>query len=288
MLIDKSHTRWAVASLAIGVIATGVYVWAGRRDPSGARGGSTTGLWFGIFAAGLMLFAMLLSALRKVPSWWWIGARQTWLRGHIWLGALSGVLSLYHSGFRGGGPLERGLWVVLALTLATGVIGLLLQQFLPRLITTRVPSESPTEQIPHLCTVIRHRADALVDDICRQIEANPAGAATTTEEIGAKEGVRRYYQDQVRPFLSETYRRSSPLAAPLGAETLVATVSGLARVDGVREPAAELGDLCEVRRQLGEQQRLHRWLQGWLLVHIPLSWVLLVLVVVHAFWSLYY
>jgi hypothetical protein len=287
MLIDKNHQRWAITTLAIGAIATGVYVWASWRDLYGARGSSVTGLWFGVCAAALMIFAMLLSALRNVPSWWWIGARQTWLRGHIWLGALSGWLSLYHSGFRWGGPLERGLWIVLALTLATGVLGLVLQQFLPRLITARVPSESPPEQLSHLCTVIRRQADALVDEICRQIEANPE-AVGTTDEAEAKEGLRRYYQDQVRPFLSEPYRRSSPLAAPLGAETLAATIRGVARADGVRDPASELGALCEARRQLGEQQRLHRWLHGWLLVHIPLSWVLLVLVVVHAFWSLYY
>ena len=59
------------------------------------------------------------------------------------------------------------------------------------------------------------------------------------------------------------------------------------RADG-QAPAAELGEICEVRRQLGEQQRIHRWLHGWLLIHVPLSWALLVLVLIHAFWSLYY
>ena len=80
-----------------------------------------------------MVYAGLLSAMRNVPSWWWIGPRQTWMRGHIWLGLLSGVLILCHSGYRWGGPLEIALWVVLIAMLMTGIYGLVLQQVLPRL-----------------------------------------------------------------------------------------------------------------------------------------------------------
>ncbi len=277
-----------MASLAIGVITTGVYVWADRRQPGGLTGGSIVGLWFGIGAAGLMIFAMLLSALRKVPSWWWIGSRQSWLRGHIWLGTLSGWLSLYHSGFRWGGPLERGVWVLLALTLLTGVFGLILQQLLPRLITARVPRESPYEQIPHLCAGLRSQADDLIEEIRRLIEANPRATSVVEGDEAAKEKLRRYYEDQVRPFLSEPYLRSSPLASPMGSSTVVAAVRVLSWADGVSELASHLGEVCESRRQLGEQRRIHLWLHAWLLVHVPVSWALLALVFCHAFWSLYY
>jgi hypothetical protein len=56
----------------------------------------------------------------------------------------------------------------------------------------------------------------------------------------------------------------------------------------VKEQVTELQRLCDERRQLAEQERLHRLLHGWLLVHIPLSAVLLVLGVAHAVMSLYY
>ena len=42
------------------------------------------------------------------------------------------------------------------------------------------------------------------------------------------------------------------------------------------------------RRRLAEQERLHGWLHGWLLLHIPLSAALLVLGVAHAVTALYY
>ena len=53
----------------------------------------SAGLWFGSAGSLLMIYAGLLAAHRKVPSWWFLGARKTWLRGHVWLGLLSVVLS---------------------------------------------------------------------------------------------------------------------------------------------------------------------------------------------------
>ena len=39
----------------------------------------------------------------------------------------------------------------------------------------------------------------------------------------------------------------------------------------------DLEDICDEARQLVRQERLHHWLHGWLLVHIPLSLALILL-----------
>jgi hypothetical protein len=44
----------------------------------------------------------------------------------------------------------------------------------------------------------------------------------------------------------------------------------------------DLENICEEKRQLDQQSRLHKILHGWLLVHIPLSYALLLLGAVHA------
>ena len=44
----------------------------------------------------------------------------------------------------------------------------------------------------------------------------------------------------------------------------------------------DLENICEEKRQLDKQNQLHKILHGWLLVHIPLSYALLLLGVVHA------
>jgi hypothetical protein len=46
--------------------------------------------------------------------------------------------------------------------------------------------------------------------------------------------------------------------------------------------------LCEQRSQIEQQRRMHRWLHGWLLVHVPLSYALVLLGAVHAVMALYY
>jgi hypothetical protein len=53
-------------------------------------------------------------------------------------------------------------------------------------------------------------------------------------------------------------------------------------------PIAALEDVCEEKRQLDDQVRLHHWLHGWLLVHLPLSAALLLLAFVHALIALRY
>jgi hypothetical protein len=50
----------------------------------------------------------------------------------------------------------------------------------------------------------------------------------------------------------------------------------------------DLQDICDEARQLQKQERLHHWMHGWLLVHIPLSLALILLGAVHAVMALRY
>jgi hypothetical protein len=115
MLIDHTHRSWIVGTFAVGMGAVTLYFVLDYFTPGGGlRGGDTVGLWYGVAGSALMVFAGLISALRRLPSWWFLGQRRVWLRGHVWLGLLSGVLILCHSHFRMGGPLEFLLMVVVS------------------------------------------------------------------------------------------------------------------------------------------------------------------------------
>jgi hypothetical protein len=289
LLIDSTHRRWLASTVVLAVIAVAAYEWLDARTPGGLSGGSTVGLWYGIGGSALMVYAGLLSALRKVPSWWWIGARKTWLKGHIWLGLLSGVIILCHSGFRWGGLLEKALWIVLGLTLLTGIFGLFLQQFLPRMITTRVECEGPYEQIPHLCKIMARKADRLMASTWDvDIKGTVMNIAGSQMGIGAKVQLQEFYESQVLPFLSGPYRRSALLARPLQAENSFGRLKALPGLAEVRSQIEEMELLCAERRQLADQERLHNLLHGWLLLHVPLSVALLVLGAAHAVVSLYF
>jgi hypothetical protein len=269
---------WAALGMAVlggaGLLLLGWY--GGRRwaPPDGPAGNSVSGMWYGILAAACMVFCGLLSAHRLVPGWWWLGSRTWWLKGHVWLGLLSGALVYFHSAGRWGGVLEGAHWILLILVIGSGVFGLCLQWYVPRRLTRRLSAEVPYEQIPHVCLVLRRDADRLVEAVSEAALAGP--------------GLRQTYAAVIRPFLEPDYDRSSPLARPSGAEAVFKSLRGLPDAEAVEKQVGGLETLCTDRRQIGEQERLHLWLHAWLFAHLPLSVALLVLTALHAVVSLSY
>jgi hypothetical protein len=280
VLLDHRHKPWIVATGAVAVGATALYLWFDNRSLNPLTGGTAVGLWYGVIGSALMIFAGLLSALRKVPAWWWIGSRQAWLRGHIWLGLLSVVFIACHAHARLGGFVEQALWVVLAAVILSGVFGLVLQQFLPRWLAQRCGDEAPYEQIPHLCRLLRGKADEAVDEVA---------PLSVTEAPFAVE-LRAFHEQHVRPFLAVPLPRGSVLRDEQRASSVFDSLRKRLDLSGagatVLAATDRLEELCRERRQLAVQERLHHWLHGWLLLHIPLSVALLVLGVAHAVISL--
>ena len=55
-----------------------------------------------------------------------------------------------------------------------------------------------------------------------------------------------------------------------------------------RSRVEEIQAWCDERRMLDLQTKLHHWLHGWLFVHVPISFLLLMLTAWHAFATLFY
>ena len=134
MRLDRTQRRWAWASLAIFVAAGAAYLWYAARSLEGPRGGSAIGLVYGIVGFGFMIFAALLGARKRVPTWR-LGRAQSWMRGHLWLGLLALPMILFHGGFHLGGTLTQVLMWLLIVTVGSGVFGALLQNYVPRMMT---------------------------------------------------------------------------------------------------------------------------------------------------------
>lgn len=164
MLIDRTHKPWVVGCTLIVGSAASAYWAMSKQSMHGPTGGSVLGLIFGIGGSLLMIFAALLAVRKRLPTWR-VGSAQFWLRGHLWLGTLGFVLILFHAGFGWGGLLENLLWISFGLVVLTGFAGVILQQVIPRLLTTRVPLETMVAQIPFLSQTMLFRADQLVAKI---------------------------------------------------------------------------------------------------------------------------
>ena len=213
MHIDRTHRPWALATaIAFAVAALG-YIPYAVRSRNGPSGGSAVGLIYGIVGFGLMIFAVLLSLRKKFPIWR-IGRSQTWMRGHIWLGLLSYPLILFHAGFSFGGSLTRAMMWIFTLVIVSGVMGALLQHYMPRVMTERVPLETIYYQIDRVQGQLLSEADELLKSLSHDNNeygvlipaAGGSRTATTTlvrlSDRSATE-VRTVYDTTIRTYLAQ-------------------------------------------------------------------------------------
>jgi hypothetical protein len=305
LLIDRSHRGWALASLALTVLATASYALYVAGRPYGASGGSWVGLAYGVVGTGCMIAAALLAARKKVRTWR-LGAAQTWMRAHIWLALLAVPFILFHAGFRLGGPLTTWLMVLFAIVTVSGIFGVVVQQLLPSRMAVQVPRETTLGQIEHVRLGLAADAYEIVARVVGEVpEATEERARIAeeeriqaarpgywkkvsrerpTEEPGPEaERLRGIYLTEVRPYLhglpgGGTSRERLP---DLRAHEVDAP-------EEWRDQLARLADICEEARQLEVQRRLHRVLHDWLFLHAPLSFALLVLAALHVYFALSY
>ena len=294
MRIDRTHQKWLAVSLVFLGVGSAVYVFYSTRSPAGPSGGSAVGLTFGIVGSAFMVFAGLLAARKKLPVWR-LGRAQSWMRGHLWLGLLSLPMILFHGGFRFGGPLTSVLMILLILVVASGLFGAALQHYMPNVMTAEVQKETIFEQIDHVRAGMIADADALVASTTGSDE--PAGVKRTTRSTIAVQTVAvpqeaaaalsSFYVREMRPFLQNDGGERHALADASSARAIFVELRTLLPAE-THDAVKNLEDICEEERQLRRQTRLHHWLHGWLMLHIPLSFALLLLGCVHAFMALRY
>jgi hypothetical protein len=302
MRIDKSHRSWMIAALVVFGVALAAYVpYALRTRP---RGGSVPGLIYGVAGYGMILFAGLLGARKKVPVWR-LGRAHSWMRGHLWFGLLTLPMILFHSGFSFGGPLTSVLMALLLFVFLSGLAGATIQHFVPGMMTSMVPLETIYEQIPRVRDQLRAEADKLVRSLFAPPDPvrEPAMAAATAGpsrdpgksdtgemiemEVAEREYAGAVYRDTILPFLCNPESRGSVLADEGKAGTFFEALRRK-MPPATHEVLADLENICEEERQLTRQGRLYLWLHGWLLVHVPLSIALIVLGGIHAVVALRY
>ena len=314
MRIDETHRKWSIASGAILGVSIAVYLRYALSAPDGPRGGSALGLAFGVIGFGFMIFAALLGARKRVPVWR-LGRAKSWMRGHLWLGFLSLPMILFHGGFHFGGTLTRVLMWLLMITVASGLFGAVLQHYLPRVMTSDVKLETIYDEIGNVRMLLCDEADRGVEGLCgslglgksakeevpraggfsaaRSMAASMSGTAVAaaaetvvlTEEECAP--LRTFYMREMRPFLEQPRRRGSRFS---DAERAQSAFAGLRTLlpEAAHATVQDLEDICDEARQLVRQEQLHQWLQGWLLVHIPISLALILLGAVHAVMTIRY
>jgi hypothetical protein len=290
--IDRTHKGWLVASLAIFGVSLLVYGFYRIPAANGSMGSSPVGLAFGSAGFAFMIFAAMLGARKRVPVYRF-GRAQTWMRGHLWLGLLSLPLILFHSGFRYGHGLTAWLMTLLILVVASGLFGAALQHYMPRVMTREVTMETIYEEIGHVRAQLLEEAEELIKQATGGAKktaaegGEPDSTAPTVAVIDEAAPLRNFYEQELKPFLEGPSERGNALSDAAQSHSAFALLRTLVPAS-LHTAIEDMESICEEERQLTLQSRLHVWLHGWLLLHIPLSLALILLGAIHAVLALRY
>lgn len=306
MRIDETHRKWFIGSLAGLIVAVAIYIPYSRSAREGANGGTVAGLTYGSIAFAFMLFAGLLGARKKVPIWR-VGRAQAWMRGHLWLGFLSFPLILFHSGFRFGVGLTKGLMWLFLVVFISGIVGAVLQHFMPRFTTQRIPLETIYEQIGRVRSQLVTEAQILVEEASAALggsvsqateqqraasaSAGTIGGLTVASGLQVDEGasiqLQEFFRREMEPYIAQGGSKGMALADRNRSQSMFQQLRVF--LPPTLHPSIDdLENICEEKRELDMQTQYHRVLHAWLLVHIPASYALLLLGAVHAVMALRY
>jgi hypothetical protein len=253
--------RWAIATALVAAASLAAYAAASRRAPVTPDRG--LGLAFGI-AAFTFLAADSLHPLRRLGLWP-VRSAQTWLQLHIWGGLLTGLFVLLHARVRApGGAMGWCLLALAAWVIATGLVGVVLQKFMPVMLAHNLSVEALFERIPELVGRLPAEADALMAD--------------------GSDVLRGFYLADVRPALTSLSPSWSYLADVRGRRE--ARLLAFARVtqfltETEREKLEDLKTIYVEKLELDAHYSVQRALRAWPLIHVPAALLLLGLAVVH-------
>ncbi len=265
---------FAFRSFALALVFCAI-AYAANALISEIRPYNVWGLTYGTLAALLMLGAALLGMRRRMTKFALkhrMGKAQTWLQFHLYGGMLCLLLVLMHTGFRvPHGVLTWWLWLLSIWVSVSGVIGVFLQKWIPKLLASGLAMEVLYERIPELVAEIRERANGLAQnctDTLQEFYRKHIAYALATPQA------RLIYYVDITGGVQARLKQFE-------------YVRGLLVVEE-KEKLNQLEACYKAKLEIDAHFTLQRALRWWLLLHVPASLVLLALLGLHVFAVLYY
>ena len=267
----KNRWLWfGVTSAALLILS---YYWYSNQTIP--HGGTLIGLLYGLLGT-LIIFILMALGIRKRSLGSTLGTVQGWTSAHVYLGLLTLLIIPMHAGFRFHLDFHTLAFVLLALVVVSGIIGIILYAFIPSRLTKyeevlqadKIDSEV-NRILDQMRNVVRDKSDALV----------------------------RVYKEERERTAHGPHRGWRVLWRGQGDEGISQKRQALSRVSAGIPPEGQkdflvLSQLILQKAQLEsnftKQMRLKNALAAWLYVHVPISVAMLLAVVVHLVSVFYY
>lgn len=222
------------------------------------------------FVTGWLLLALLVAltlfnARKKLPFLPVLSA-SAWLQAHVYVGLVTAAVFLLHVDFRvPNGPLEVTLAILFLIVVASGLVGIALSRIVPGRLRTRGELVLHQRQ-PRFLRRLRERLEELIGGV----------DSTALTEFYVRRLI--YFFADHRNFwwhLAQSHRPRRQLLNEL---------QGLERYldEEEREVEEEIAELIRKKDDLDYHYAHQTVLKRWLFVHVPVTYSLLVVAVVHA------
>lgn len=272
MPIARSGVVWRRIFFVLLIAFTAsFFLYAQREYP---HGGSHWGLIYG----SVGLFLCFLLAFFGIRKRWYrstFGTVEQWMQSHIYLGILVLVILIFHTGGRFHDRVAVATLILVAIVVASGVLGAILYVTVPRLLT----------EVESNLTV------AEISDQLNQLGKQMARIAS-----GRSAPFQRIYEQLIREFAPGwlagwrlLFARMRKVKSPIAGDwtNLLSLVQ--------KDEQEELRQMLVASRQRKEllirliyQQRYKNILEFWLYIHIPFTILLLLFAILHVAAVFYY
>jgi hypothetical protein len=271
--IRYEQHRWLKVSAVVLAVAVGAYLWT----PGAERSGDTAvGYALGGAAAGLMVWLTWFGVRKR--SYRARGAPlRGWLSAHVYLGLTLVLLVPLHAAFNFGWNVHSLAALLTALTIVSGLVGVVVYVSIPAQMTQNRPGEKLValfEQVGALdteCTALAGGlATEIADAVNYSVHATRVGGGILRQVAGA---------DPCRP----TRRALHVVQRAQDARSL-----DRATGETLQKLRANLTLKQLVLRRISTDLRLKALLDAWLVLHVPLAIAALAAVAAHVVAVFYY
>jgi hypothetical protein len=280
-----SRYLWWASSLCLAAIIA--YWW---HEPLTRPSGGT---WLGYTLGGLGAFLILWLmwyGVRKRRYRSRLGSVQGWLSAHVYLGIGLITIVTLHTGFQFGWNVHTLAYALMLLVIVSGMVGVFCYLHFPRVLTDESGDSTPEALIRQIREIDR-QALALASDIDPEIH-DKVIRSIRKSRVGGSAWQLLFARDRNTPpeelvVSADRAEKKKPYQPEITSSTMMFMASNIA--SGRRDKGEDIRKLSDLligqkgalMRQLRRELQIRAFMDGWLYLHVPLSFALLAALIAH-------